>query len=329
MRHNPINGQTPDRIDRSDLWISPQWDPSLPIDTIIFDVDGVLWDTADSFDETVQQTVAHILASEFGVADPRPVTKEELRTFRRAGGLNNDWDMSYTLIATRLAGRDDIAASAAESAGRGRAWARSILPDEVAIDFERLRRIFDEIYWGADSFPEMFGEAPRFVTDAPGCWHQERQLLPADLLDKLQAAGIRHFGIATGRNRQELATVMATLQESGLDRRIPPEGIVTGDVLAKPDGRVLQLALSGLADQAENDGRPAPQSALFCGDTRDDLQAVLNYRALAGEHAAAGRMGAVAVVPPEEFTFYQRVGSDATIRHVSQLPTLLAAVNGA
>jgi HAD superfamily phosphatase len=303
-------------------WLKESATPPAPIDTIIFDVDGVLWDTGDSFDTAVQQTVDYFFVRHFHHSHPRPVTTEELRAFRRAGGLNNDWDMTYTLIATRLARIDDVERAAAASGGRGRAWAQTLLPAGIEIDYEQIVRVFDEIYWGAADFLRCFGEDPRYVADAPGCWHREEQLLPHTLLDDLRSLGIHHFGIATGRSRFELATV---LESSQLEQHIPIEAMLTGDVLAKPDGRVLDRVLGSLDGLAAQGGRAQPGATLFCGDTKDDLDAVLNYRALKGNDARW--IGAVAVVRPEEEEFFRRTGSDAVINHVADLPALIQRFN--
>ncbi len=291
---------------------------STRIDTVIFDVDGVLWDTGDSFDQAVIQTVDHVLRRWFHVPQPDPVTREELRLFRRAGGLNNDWDMAYTLAALRLAGRTDREQAAAESNGRGRAWAETLLPPGVHLDYPELVRLFNEIYWGAADFRRLFGQAPRHVADAPGTWHRERPLWAPDLFHRLQAAGVRHFGLATGRNRMELATV---LQVGGLDRFIPAQARITGDVLQKPDGRVLATVLARLHQVASAQGMPPPQAAVYCGDTADDVAAVHNYRRLAGPDATP--IYAVAVVPPEEADFFRTLGADVVVSHVEELPPLL------
>lgn len=304
------------------MWTNSSVAVPAPIDTIIFDVDGVLWDTADSFDTAVQQTVDYFLTRQFGRPLLRPVTTEELRAFRRAGGLNNDWDMTYTLIATRLAGLDDFEQMAAASGGRGRAWAQTLLPQGTLIDYQQIVRVFDEIYWGAADFLRCFGENPRYVIDAPGCWHREEQLLPHTLLDDLRNLGVHHFGIATGRSRVELATV---LESSGLDQHIPMEAMLTGDDLTKPDGRVLDRVLGSLDGLATRVGRSQPGATLFCGDTKDDLDAVLNYRALKGNDARW--IGAVAVVRPEEEEFFRRTGSDAVINHIADLPALVENFN--
>ena len=77
------------------------------------------------------------------------------------------------------------------------------------LDYGRIVRIFNEIYWGAADFARCFGESPRYVTGAAGCWQREKQLLPESLLADLRALDVRHFGIATGRSQVELATVLA------------------------------------------------------------------------------------------------------------------------
>lgn len=306
------------------IWLRESVAPPVPVDTIIFDVDGVLWDTGDSFDTAVQETVAYFLTREFGYSTFRPVTTEELRAYRRAGGLNNDWDMTYTLLATRLAGRDDIEGAAAESGGRGRAWAESLLPDTAVIDYRKIVRVFDEIYWGAADFQRCFHEPATHVPDASGCWHKEQQLLPSSLFADLRSLGIRHFGIATGRNRFELSTV---LESSGLDREIPMQAMLTGDVLTKPDGRVLDRVLNTLDLLATDRTEPTPGASLFCGDTKDDLDAVLNYRSFKGTEARW--IGAVSVVRPEEADFFRQSGTEAVIHHVAELPELVQKVNAA
>lgn len=314
-------------------WINPDLLPPAPVDAVIFDVDGVLFETSHSFDAAVKATTRDVLTQLFGQADPRPVSETELRLFRKAGGLNNDWDMAYTLIALRLAGRGETpeatAAAAAESGGRGRAWAEKILPADpvngARLDYGLVVRIFNEYYWGAENFERVFGLPARYVADEPGLWRREVQLLPPDLPDQLREAGVRLFGIATGRTRDELDLVYAA---AGLDRHVPEAYIMTGDALSKPDPRVLDHVLTAMNQQAQAAGQPPIRSALFCGDTMDDLMAVLNYRQLqqsrtADNHNGAGPgpewVGAVAVTSRQDFPFFAGAGSDIAVEHIGQL----------
>jgi phosphoglycolate phosphatase-like HAD superfamily hydrolase len=261
------------------------------------------------------------------MTDPRPVTEAELRVFRKAGGLNNDWDMSFTLIALRLAGRantpKELAAVAAESRGRGRAWAAEILPRRVRLDYDLVTQIFNEYYWGGEHFERVFGVPGRIDPPQPGFWQREVKLLPADLPDRLRAAGVRAFGIATGRTREELNLVY---ESAGLDQVVPEAHILTSDTLTKPDGRVLDLVLTAMQRTAAEAGQPPIRTAIFCGDTMDDLQAVVNYRGLAHAQNPVW-MGAVAVAKPTDFPFFQQAGSDAAVTHVAQVEQVVDAIN--
>lgn len=306
-------------------WIRPHLAPPGPVDAVIFDVDGVLFETSASFDAAVKATTQDLLTQVFGMAAPAPVTEAELRVFRKAGGLNNDWDMAYTLIALRLAGRantpKDLAAAAAESGGRGRAWAAGILPRRVRLDYDLVVQIFNEYYWGAEQFERVLGLPARIDPPPPGLWRREVQLFPGDLPDRLGAAGVRAFGIATGRTQDELGLVFAS---AGLDQFIPPAHIVTAEIFTKPDGRVLDRVLAGMR---QSNGEPI-RTAIFCGDTMDDLQAVVNYRGLPHVEKPTW-VAAVAVAKPEDFAFFQQAGSDAAVTHVAQLPQIVRAINRA
>lgn len=311
----------------STLWIRPTLTPPGPVDAVIFDVDGVLVETSASFDAAVKATTQDLLTQIYGMAAPAPVTEAELGLFRKAGGLNNDWDMTYLLIALRLAGRantpKELAAAAAESGGRGKAWAAEILPRRVRLDYDLVVQIFNEYYWGSEQFERVFDLPARIDPPVPGLWQREVKLLPADLPERLRDAGVRVFGIATGRTNDELGLVY---ESAGLDQFIPPAHIVTADSLSKPDCRVLERVLAAMQRTAAESGQPPIRTAIYCGDTMDDLQAVVNYRGLAHAEKPVW-VGAVAVVKAEDFAFFQRAGSDAAVEHIGQLGQIVDAIN--
>lgn len=60
---------------------------------IVFDVDGVLVDVAESYRETIQQTVEHFTGTR--------VTRARIQDYKNAGGWNDDWALSHR-IATDL-----------------------------------------------------------------------------------------------------------------------------------------------------------------------------------------------------------------------------------
>jgi HAD superfamily phosphatase len=70
------------------------------MNTLIFDMDGVLVDVSRSYRETIQRTVQVYLESCLGFKKGKaePVTKEDISHFKSAGGFNNDWDLTSGLL---------------------------------------------------------------------------------------------------------------------------------------------------------------------------------------------------------------------------------------
>ena len=79
---------------------------------IIFDVDGVLVDTRDSFQRTTLQTVQLFTG--------KRVTRAELHRWKNHPGFNDDWKLSH-------------------------AWARALGAD---CSYDEIKRRFQELYWG-------------------------------------------------------------------------------------------------------------------------------------------------------------------------------------
>ena len=58
----------------------------MPERIIIFDVDGVLVDVADSYRETICRTVEHFTGKQ--------ITRAQVQDYKNQGGWNNDWELS-------------------------------------------------------------------------------------------------------------------------------------------------------------------------------------------------------------------------------------------
>ena len=57
---------------------------------VVFDMDGVLVDVAESYRETIQQTVEHFSG--------KRITRETIQEWKNRGGWNDDWALSAALI---------------------------------------------------------------------------------------------------------------------------------------------------------------------------------------------------------------------------------------
>ena len=255
------------------------------LDSIIFDIDGVLIDV----DESIQMAHQQAAALYFGALGWRNcesmVEPSDVDAFKLAGGFNSDWDAAYAWLllylfkSGRYASQDGevlksasptIAEFTAELAKRGgglesaveamreRCSAEEWANLEARWDRSGLQRLFIESYSG-DLCSEVYGFEAKTVT-GPGLILRDKPILePRFLPDSIK------LGIATGRTAGE-TTVGLTLM--GWSDLFPAEAIVSeDDGFKKPDPGIMKLAVERLGAR-----RP-----MFIGDTPDDLLAVRRF----------------------------------------------------
>jgi len=72
----------------------------LPLDILVFDMDGVLIDVSESYRKTIAKTVQIYLETCLGFKKGSVplITEEHISSFKMAGGFNNDWDLTSGLL---------------------------------------------------------------------------------------------------------------------------------------------------------------------------------------------------------------------------------------
>jgi HAD superfamily phosphatase len=72
----------------------------LPLDILVFDMDGVLIDVSESYRKTIAKTVQIYLETCLGFKKGSVplITGEHIASFKMAGGFNNDWDLTSGLL---------------------------------------------------------------------------------------------------------------------------------------------------------------------------------------------------------------------------------------
>jgi HAD superfamily phosphatase len=72
----------------------------LPLDILVFDMDGVLIDVSESYRKTIAKTVQIYLETCLGFKKGSAplITEEHISSFKMAGGFNNDWDLTSGLL---------------------------------------------------------------------------------------------------------------------------------------------------------------------------------------------------------------------------------------
>ena len=260
-------------------------------DTIFFDVDGVLIKTIDSFHATDIATAEYITAALHGLdwgqrEGKHLLTHEDVIAFKQAGGYNNDWDMCYLLATlctarlrewkgTPLAARtvEEWAALSRQANMEGRGgitWVRDTFPASAQMEYGIVGDIYHEFYWGADEMRKRLGREPRYLPDFYGYVHNEEMYFPPAFFRQLRQAGIRNLGIITGRVGPEVDIALEMMQAHTGERWW--DVVISADQVPKPDPRAMQLAIAGIPGGIGG--------GLYIGDTGDDLDVVLNYRAI-------------------------------------------------
>lgn len=177
------------------------------LESLIFDMDGVLVDVRDSYHATILETVRRFTGKE--------VPRSGIQEFKARGGYNNDWKLTTDWIH-ELGGEADY--------------------DEVV-------KVFQEIYRGRDF---------------DGLIQRDRWVMDRQVLERL--ARRTRLAIFTGRPRTDALHLLERFGVISLVSRVVAlEDVARG----KPDPEGLLRIL---------EGRP-PASALFLGDTVDDVRA--------------------------------------------------------
>ena len=274
-------------------WVSPRAQSLLPqVDTVIFDIDGVLLDVSHSIRAVNIAALPAYLQMLPGWSCPADVlTSPEIEAFKTAGGFNDDLDLACALALlflfkgaryhTKNADElhrlwpsvSDYTAGIAERGG----WltaaealvAHHASPTEAALiaaayNAPLIKQIFLELRFG-NACETIYDFAPQFFP-GDGNVHLDIPLLDPNALPENKT-----LAIMTGRTLRE---AKIGLQSAGIAGRIAlPEGGITSDEgyhKPRPDG-LLHLLTRKL---------PASRVALYVGDAADDMRTVLNFRAL-------------------------------------------------
>src|SRR3989475_12414302 len=160
------------------FWKRPDLQFPTQFNTILFDVDGVLIKTIDSFHATDIATAEYVAGTIHGLdwgqnEGKTLVTHEDVIAFKQAGGYNNDWDMCYLLATlctarlrewkgTPLAGRGSQESAALSRAANlqghgGVGWVDTVIPASARLDYQLIGEIYHEDYWGAEEMQKRFG----------------------------------------------------------------------------------------------------------------------------------------------------------------------------
>ena len=300
----------------SELYIKQELFKALPqIDALLLDVDGVLLNVDGSFSQVIASVAQYFATQVLKLDDTGPIlTTHEVGLFKLAGGFNDDWELCCAAVAlivakwardggtTQTGDNEAIQANAPDTtalraqspswneytnelkhrrtavlATTGLAGAEALVLESLTPpqrrEFARtwstrlVTQLCQEMY-GGPMCNALYGFEPQHITSGEhfGLYKTETPLVDVALLNKIH--GRVRLGILTGRSETECALALRVL---GL--QLDEEAQLTASSgLKKPDGK----SMMALRDQM------AWKSALYVGDTLDDLRTVQNYREVKG-----------------------------------------------
>ena len=208
------------------MWVIEKNGRRLPVDGIIFDVDGVLIDVRESYFRTTLETLEYLLRKKSFTGE-FPFTIEDVLTFKGISGYNIEWDIVADMLylveieAKRQGTRnlDEMDIEITPELIKDIKGSGSITDD--------VKDVFNELYLGAELFKKLYGKEPIF-SEHRGNMYNEKPLVDPETLKKLHGKGLK-LGIFTGRPEPEAEIVMEQLKISEL---VPKSHRVTG--VAKP-----------------------------------------------------------------------------------------------
>jgi len=258
------------------------------IDTLVFDIDGVLIDVRNSFIKAVCQTVQFYFKKVLHFNGSRNlINPKEVECFKMAGGFNNDWDLTSAVIlfylmkarknnlkdVDRLKDKEpDIKIFTTEVLPFGGGLPKTLdlleKEDEHSKEWilnlwdrDLITKIFKEIYAGEEYCFNTYGFHPSLIK-SEGLIKHEKVIINKNKKEFLQNFSV---GVLTGRTKGETRIALKKLNWSDI---ISEENIITvDDGSQKPHPQ-------GLIKLSEN---LKTRLGIYVGDIWDDLLTAKNF----------------------------------------------------
>jgi phosphoglycolate phosphatase-like HAD superfamily hydrolase len=191
---------------------------------IIFDIDGTLIDTRESYNKTIKKTVQYFV----NYINPTKgnigtlVSDELIFKFRKSGMFNNDTDTSYAFILSILFGpfkTSDLHFFIENLTSNGTSngiksvenyleryskkrlnQIKRVLKYPGDINRSILTRVFDEYFYGPQLFEKQHGSTAKFYSGKP-LIENDALLVRNSTMKKISNIFDRRIGIVSGRSR--------------------------------------------------------------------------------------------------------------------------------
>ncbi len=257
------------------------------VDTLVFDIDGILIDVRDSYREAICQTVQFYFKEILRFQGLQNlINPEEVKYFKMAGGFNNDWDLSSAVVLFYLikaeennlenidelrSNKPDIKTFTTRILPPGGGLGKVVdlveknwdIKDKIFNQWDKklITKIFKEIYAGEEYCFNIYGFNPSLIK-SEGLIKKEKIIIDKKKKDFLQNYSI---GILTGRTKREARIALERLscEDNVFDGKI----VTADDGLEKPHPEGLKKLSTSLKTKL----------GIYIGDVWDDLITAKNF----------------------------------------------------
>ena len=305
---------------------------------IIFDIDGTLIDTRESYNKSIKKTV-QFLVKYIDISKEnlgKIVSDELIFKFRKSGMFNNDIDTSYALVLSILCGApkkadllffiENIAQSASS---KGIKSVENYLKDYSEIRLKQIKkllrypgdvntsiiaRVFDEYFYGPQLFKKQHGTNSKYYSGRP--------LIENDIL------------LATNSTLKKISNMfdMRTAIVSGRSRIAAEYSLKSVFKFFDMKGSVY------LEDEKREMGKPNPSAliksvksfgvsnAFYVGDSAEDLFMVQRARKISNLDIKLIGVCASNARSNQIRSLFTRNGTSLIVKNINELPNILNKV---
>ncbi len=305
---------------------------------IIFDIDGTLIDTSESYNKSIKKTV-QFLVKYIDVSKEnlgKIVSNELIFKFRKSGMFNNDIDTSYALVLSILCGPlkksdllffiENIAQNASSKGIKSvenylKNYSESrlkqikkILRYPGDVNTSIISRVFDEYFYGPQLFKKQHGTNSKYYSGSP-LIENDVLLVTNSTLKKISNMFDMRTGIVSGRSR-----IAAEYSLKSVFKFFDMEGSVYLEdekrEMGKPDPSALIKSINSFG----------VSNAFYVGDSAEDLFMVQRARKISNLDIKLIGVCASNARSNQIRSLFTSNGTSLIVKNINELPNILNKV---
>ncbi len=303
-------------------------------DAVIFDCDGVLIDVANSYDVAIKKSVDFIVNTMASISESNLVSTKMIDGFKATGGFNDEVDLTYALILSAAAAKklgkpfSELVNEVIKKSDQTGIESAERFLDSLVVDlsdiklklaypgkrFENpLSSIFDEMFYGAELFTQLYKRKPQFF-NGKGLIENDVVLVDKKLLDELHKKFKNNIAIVTGRS---LLSASHSLKKLFNEFNLKNSRFLEDEPreMAKPNPQPLISSIRGMGASC----------SVFVGDSTEDYIMARKAEEAGNAILFCGVYG-TSKDPTAKLALFEDKGADIILESINLIPKALNLV---